>query len=383
MRPMAIDRRQFVAGACATLATSAAAPISTHAGSSTVIASTTRNRDGTFAAVLYDLESGLLNATALPARGHDIAVNPIDGECVAFARRPGTFAVSFGTTNTRPPTIFHTPANRHFYGHGIFSADGRLLYTTENAFETGTGIIGIWDVRARYKRVGEIQSGGIGPHDINLLSDGHTLVIANGGIQTHPDEGRQPLNLPSMVPSLAYVDIRNGDLIEQHQLLKNFRQVSIRHLDVARTGDTSDTVVFGCQFKGARTQNISLIGIHQRGHALHFLPTTPVLHRALRHYVSSVAADRSGEFCAVTSSKGQSLIIIDVNQRRTIATHSFADVSGVAATDQAGRFVLSSGDGSLARADQNVSKPLPTAPKWSWDNHAIAVRDDLPKHGRS
>jgi len=27
---------------------------------------------------------------------------------------------------------------------------------------------------------------GISPHDINLLGDGQTLVIANGGIVTHP-----------------------------------------------------------------------------------------------------------------------------------------------------------------------------------------------------
>jgi hypothetical protein len=39
----------------------------------------------------------------------------------------------------------------------------------------------------RYKQIGEFEAHGMEPHDIALLSDGRTMVIANGGIRTHPD----------------------------------------------------------------------------------------------------------------------------------------------------------------------------------------------------
>jgi hypothetical protein len=66
---MEIDRRQFMAGALALLATPARAGERQKIERS-IIAATTRNRDGSYAAVLYDLDKGLLDAANLPARGH-------------------------------------------------------------------------------------------------------------------------------------------------------------------------------------------------------------------------------------------------------------------------------------------------------------------------
>ena len=49
-----------------------------------------------------------------------------------------------------------------------------------------------------------------------------------------------------MQPSLVYVDIETGDLIEEQNLPPDLHQLSIRHLAVA----SGDVVVFGCQFRG-------------------------------------------------------------------------------------------------------------------------------------
>jgi uncharacterized protein len=369
MHPMAIDRRQFTAGALAILATPTTCAAGQRAIERTIVAATTRNRDGSYAAALYDLDKGLLNAVNLPARGHDVAINPVTRECVAFARRPGTFAIAFNATGNQPPIVFHAPSGRHFYGHGIFSPDGRLLYTTENDHANGAGVIGVWDVAAQYKRVGELSAHGIGPHDINLLSDGRTIVVANGGILTHPDHGRQPLNLATMSPSLTYIDRATGELLEQQHLPTEMAKRSIRHLDVG----ANDTVVFGCQYKGPRWHTVDLVGFHRRGQEISLLPGDPAVHRALRYYVSSVAVDRSGKFCAITSSRGQHAVVIDIARQKVLATHAFADISGIAAAPKAGGFVASSGNGKLAVADgRQLSDTTETAP-WSWDNHAITL----------
>ncbi len=78
-------------------------------------------------------------------------------------------------------------------------------------------MIGVRDATDGYKQIGEFPAHGLEPHDIALLADGRTMVIANGGIRTHPDRGDDELNLPEMQPSLVYVDIATGDLLEEQQ----------------------------------------------------------------------------------------------------------------------------------------------------------------------
>ena len=68
-------------------------------------------------------------------------------------------------------------------------------------------MIGVRDATDGYKQIGEFPAHGMEPHDIALLADGRTMVIANGGIQTHPDRGDDELNIPDMQPSLVYVDV--------------------------------------------------------------------------------------------------------------------------------------------------------------------------------
>jgi len=372
---MEIDRRSLLAG-LVSFVPGFAATSQAMAAAQTVIAGAVRRSDGTFGAVLYDLDQGLLRQVTLPGRGHDVAVNPVTGACVAFARRPGNFAIAFGPYQGGDPIGFATPEDTHFYGHGVFSPDGRLLYTTENRIETGDGVIGVWSVKDGYQRVGALPAFGIGPHDLNLLSDGQTLVIANGGMLTHPDTGRKPLNLATMKPSLVYVDVRNGELIEQHVLPAGLHHNSIRHLDVA----AGDTIVFGCQFKGPRTQHPSLIGLHRKGMEPYLLPDGVASSRDLRGYVSSVAVDRGGTLAAVSSSRGEAVLFVDVAERRIIGKKLFPDASGVAAGADVNRFVVTGGGGDVADLTSHGIVGRHGRTGWAWDNHLVAVRV-APRHG--
>jgi uncharacterized protein len=366
---METDRRTILAGLASLMPALAASPPAL-AAARTVVGGAIRHGDGSYAAVLYDLDQGLLREVAMPGRGHDLAINPVTGVCVVFARRPGKFAIAFGSYQGGEPIGFATPAGHHFYGHGVFSHDGRLLYTTENALETGEGVIGIWSVKDGYKRVGSFPSFGIGPHDLNLVHGGRTLVIANGGIATHPDTGRRPLNLATMEPSLCYVDARSGALVEQHFLPAALHRNSIRHLDVARNG----TVVFGCQFKGPRTQQPSLIGVHRMGNELDLIPDGVASSRALRGYVSSISVDRSGTLAAVTSSRGEAVLFVDIAGRRIVGKKAFPDASGVAAEGVAERFIATGGGGDVAELTPHGGGSRRGRTDWAWDNHLVAVR---------
>ena len=88
---------------------------------------------------------------------------------------------------------------RHFFGHGAFSPDGRLLYATENDFDNARAVVGVYDVGSGFARIGEFGTQGVGAHELLLSPDGELLVVANGGIETHPDYGRAELNLDTMI----------------------------------------------------------------------------------------------------------------------------------------------------------------------------------------
>lgn len=81
-----------------------------------------------------------------------------------------------------------------------------MLVTTESDYATCAGVLGIWDVRRNYARIAEIPTGGICPHEVIRLSGTQSLVVADGGIRTHPDSGRDKLDLHDMHPSLVYID---------------------------------------------------------------------------------------------------------------------------------------------------------------------------------
>jgi len=222
-----------------------------------------------------------MRSVELPGRGHDITLRPDGGELVAFARRPGRFAVAV-PVGAGQPIWFATRPDRHFFGHGSFSADGRLLYATENDYDSAKGVIGVRDVAAGYKQIGEFEAHGMEPHDVALLSDGRTMVIANGGIRTHPDSEGE-LNLPDMQPSLVYVDTETGDLLEEHRLAPALHQLSIRHLAIG----ASDVVAFGCQYRGSEVDAPPLIGFHRCGEEPAIVPAPRGTQQGLRNYIGS------------------------------------------------------------------------------------------------
>ena len=215
MHQMAINRRDFIRSSLAVgsavipsvfLSTDVTAAEETEELFAAARRHSPSKENASYSAALFT-SAGDLRSVALPGRGHDVAVRPQrlggSAEVVAFARRPGRFAVAFSTNSTRQPFHFFAKEDRHFYGHGVFSPNGKLLFTTENDFENGVGVIGIRDATDDYKQIGEFASFGIGPHDMALLDDGITLVVANGGLETSPETGRQILNLTEMEPSLV------------------------------------------------------------------------------------------------------------------------------------------------------------------------------------
>jgi len=322
---------------------------------------------GNSQAALFTLE-GDEQTIELPGRGHDIALHPGGDAWVMFARRPGRFGVAV-SLRSEPPIWFAAKPGRHFFGHGTFSSDGKLLYATENDYEHAAGMIGVRDATDGYSQVGEFPARGMEPHDIALLADGRTMAIANGGIRTHPDRGAEELNLADMQPSLVYVDVATGDLIEEHRLAPVLHQLSIRHLAVG----ADDTVVFGCQYRGPEADEPPLIGFHRRGEAPVIVDAPAAMQKALLNYIGSVAADRSGGIVAASAPRGGQVTYWDVASRRYLGANDLKDGCGLAPTHVSASFLLTSGAGWLVTAGPGAPVSR-RASQFQWDNHAILVR---------
>ena len=294
----------------------------------------------------------------IPSRGHAAAAHPNRPLAVAFARRPGRFAVVIDCANGVELARLIPPQGRQFNGHGVFSADGSILYTSEVVAETSEGRVGRWDATT-FVRIDEWASGGIGPHDIKRLPDGR-IIVANGGIQTDPGD-RTKLNLDSMQPNLTLLS-PSGQIIDQAQLPANLWPNSIRHMALI-----GDTIAFAMQWEGDPAEDVPLLGLWQPGQPPRLCPQDPIDALTMKGYAGSIAS--AGGLLALTSAPGGALALFDTGGT-PLALHRRPDLSGVAA-GPAG-LIATDGTGTVWAVSRDGLRPL-ARHALAWDNHLIAL----------
>jgi uncharacterized protein len=320
-----------------------------------------KSPDGRYALHGLSATGDSLFQLPLPGRGHAATAHPVRAEAVAFARRPGTFAVVIGCGDGAVRARLAPPAGRQFNGHGAYAADGSVLYTSEVVAEGSAGRIGLWETGG-YTRIGEWLSGGIGPHDLRLLPDG-VLAVANGGIRTDPGD-RTKLNIAGMRPNLTYVGA-DGAILEQVVLAEELHQNSIRHMALGPGG----TLAFAMQWEGEATVPVPLLGLHRRGAAPVLAEVPQDQAFAMKGYAGSVAFSGAGDQVALTSAKGGAVMIF-ARDGTYMATHLRADLSGAAPA--AAGFALTDGQGAVWACDAEGLTPLSRSDA-AWDNHLIAL----------
>ncbi|CAM3773812.1 DUF1513 domain-containing protein [Parendozoicomonas haliclonae] len=366
-----VTRRQFISGLLISGAAGAGGSLLSGCGrtANTPLLSVARNRKGDYSIRIFSGEVFQQFTLPIPARAHGISLHPLGQTAVCHDRRPGRrmYVVDLETRS-----LIHTLSaedNRHFFGHGVFSPDGDWLYTTENNYESGHGVIGVYNT-VTWKREAELSSHGVGCHQLCLHPDGKTLVVANGGILTHPETPRKKLNLDTMFPSLSYVDRQTGELLEEQRF--GHHQLSIRHLDVSPDG----TVVFGAQYQGEKTDIHPLVGMHRRGESVQAMNGSDEHWLSLGQYVASVACFPDNQTAVITSPRGNIVQFWDLASRSLLRRFPVRDVAGIAVTG-VNSAIVSNGLGELIsyqRVGDDVSETSRIHyPDTSWDNHMISA----------
>ncbi|ONG46952.1 hypothetical protein BKE38_24710 [Pseudoroseomonas deserti] len=305
----------------------------------------------------------------LAARAHGFAAHPTRAEVVVFGRRPGWEALVADLARGALTHSFAPPEGRHFNGHGLFAPDGRLLYATETRFEDGAGLIGVYDAADGFAHVAEFETGGRDSHDMRLAPDGSALVVANGGILTHPDAPRANLDPAGMDPSLVHLDPRTGRQVHAARFAPGMNRLSIRHLSPIPGG-----TAVAMQYEGDETARMPLLAVQRGTGELQPLDLPEHLRAACRNYIGSVATDAGGKVVAATSPRGGLAVFWDLGGARALGAVRIDDVCGVAPSGRPGGFILSGGQGALLEVDARRLVPKPLAgPRGAWDNHLLRV----------
>ncbi|WEM43373.1 DUF1513 domain-containing protein [Photobacterium sp. DA100] len=376
MQPMVTDqtRRRLLLGALGSAALrpwSAIVAASSLAGcslpasfnsitSEAAIVGCSRQIDGRYGVVVANDKGFPLYQLPLPERGHGIALQPNGTLAAAFSRRPGSYLQVFDYRQGVAWPIYTALPNRHFYGHGVFSPDGKLIYATEGIRQSSEGIIGVYALETlgagRLEKVAEFSGFGIGPHEV-VLADEQTLAIGVGGVHTR---GRTPLNLGNMRPALVYLDRETGEVVDKAILAD--KQLSIRHLSVTDTG----AIACGQQYRGLPEDAAPLVALHRRGEGEELQPLLAEEEQWLRfnHYIASIASLEG--FLLATSPRGNCYGIWHEVSRELVELRPLVDASGVGVKN--GRWLVGSGAGKVLSINPS-KEALSVQSPVMWDNH--------------
>lgn len=320
----------------------------------------------------FDHHGQLISRTALPARGHGVIAHPNKpGHGLIIARRPGYYIIEVNFANGQITRQISPENGQHFFGHGLFSADGQVLVTTENHIDSGQGRVVLRDANS-YQLLSKFDSGGIGPHEALAMPDGKTLVVANGGILTHPNQPRKKINLATMKPNLAYIDLNSGKII--NRFTPDNHQLSIRHLAVSRQGK----VIGGLQYQGTKTDLVPLAFSHQfdQGQSqLKYLKADDEIWRSMKQYTASVCIDDHHQIVAISCPRGNMLTYWHLDNGQFMAKQPLKDGAGLALysntkqNNAAQQIVATSGKGKALFGQQHEVNFKQVC----WDNHLTAI----------
>ena len=365
------SRRQFLIGSALVLGSAAAGFTFTRSD----------RRHGTLLSAFEDaagdqyvgglsLDSREAFGAKVPMRAHGCAIDPRDPQRVLFfARRPGTLAYELRRDSMQVRTVFETPAGRHLAGHGLFSPDGTLLYTPEHDYERARGVLAVRDTKD-FRIVDEIDTRGIDPHEAQWLHPGQDLLVANGGIMTHPRTFRRKLNIPTMDPSLCVIDAHSGECKEQWRLPDHL--LSIRHLAVASSG----AAVIGLQYEGEPADAPGIVALYSPGTGLKLLEA-PAEQRAHFHgYVASVAISEPQNLIAAACPFGNGVACWSLDDGRFAGFVQAAESYGVSRLAD-GTLVTSQRDGTAFVIDKTPLRSqflqLDSKIILRWDDHWVAT----------
>jgi hypothetical protein len=291
-----------------------------------------------------DLATQRVGLTATGFLPHGIALDPLDANRVVVCEKIGPGCCEIDLASGRLTRTIAPQEDRWFYGHGAFSPDGRLLYTTETVNSRESGVIGVRDART-LAYLGEFPTFGENPHDCRLSADGRTLVVTNGG-------GRRGT---PMRPCVTYVDVEARRLLDKVE--PDDERVNAGHLALS---DEGVLVVVSAPRKGMRETDLGGVSLRRARGPLHVASEPgPVVQRMVGEALSVEIHEPTG-VAAVTHPFGEMVTFWSLAEQKLLTTLELPRARGLALSRDGRHFVLSYGaTADLDRIDPRTWKRVP------------------------
>lgn len=297
---------------------------------------------------VLDLDTNTTSSIATPVLGHSVVGHPQERRrVILFGQRPEKHSCVVDLLDQQVVLAFEATPGRHFYGHGAFSVDGRFVYATETADDTGAGVITVRDAKS-LAVLSELPSHGAAPHEMAFAGDGRTLVIANGGAISI--EGGAYGRVEQPEPSLCRVDAFSGRLLERHTIEDG--SLSLRHIYVTQ-GD--DVVVAIKRYPEPLPS--PCIALQRAGSGLEVLPHPDEMLDRFRSLALSVVVAPLRQTIAATHPDGNLVSFWSLGERRLLKTLEVQGPEGVALAGDGRHLVITTGLGRALLVDTETLAP--------------------------
>jgi uncharacterized protein len=220
---------------------------------------------------------------------HGVIYNPLAAERVVVFEKKGPGAAEIDLKSNEIATRIPPAKGCEFYGHGAYSADGRLIYATEYEKSSYEGKMTIRDAR-NFSVVDEFPTYGEWPHDCQFIEDGKVVAITNGG--GNIDGGAEPC--------VTFVNVETGELIER--ITFDNPRINAGHLMLS---SNLDLAVTHAMREGLHTrESLGALSLRPRGSKFRTLNAPAAVTGAMKGETLSVCMHEARKAVAVTNPYG-------------------------------------------------------------------------------
>ncbi len=258
--------------------------------------------------------------------GHGITFNPVKPNIAAVFEKRGPGACELDLSTGQVLRDIPCEQERQFYGHGAYSPDGKILYSAETITKGDyKGLIVMRDA-ATLEEIGEFPSYGPRPHDCQILNDGKTMIITNGGGLLGEKE----------LGSVTYVDLTSQKLIQKLPI--DNKRFNAGHVAVA---DNGDIVVVSAPREGSpakKNGGVTIGGLNKK------LSTAKGPSNILNKMVGetlSVCIDDTRSIAAATTPDAGRITFWDLNTKEMVHTIKVTHPRGVTMTLDKKNYIFS------------------------------------------
>ena len=266
---------------------------------------------------------------------HAIALKPDEPTTLAVFEKKGPGACEIDLNSMELTRVMETVPERHFYGHGAYSADSKLIYCTESYLHDFKGIIAVRDADS-HQILGEFPTYGEEPHECQLIDDGKVMVVTNGG-------GR----LGGDAPCVTYIDVQSEKLLERIELTEEM--INTGHFAIA---DDGSLIVVSAPRAGLDLTDNGGVSIKVAGKEMRTMTEPQDIVSRMKGEALSVAIHEDSGTAAVAHPDGGMVTFWSMQKGTFIKAMDFPRPRGVTLNREGSAFFISYGsDTCLGKVD--------------------------------